>query len=217
MGARIDKSVFMPVPERVLLDKTTPWMLDIGKNVYIAEGVKIFTHDASWMVLMGEDGILRGHIAPVSIGNNVFLGIDSVVLCNVSICDNVIVGAKAVVSSSITEPGVYAGNPAKRIRTLDEFKASRERQQLKEAYTLAKKYKERFGNMPSKEIFSEYYWLFEERKQESLPKEFRRQMTHAGNENLVLNKFLQSRPVFEGYEKFREWCEEKMEQEKGAF
>ena len=54
MGAQIDESVQMAVPESVRLDKTTPWMLRIGKNVYIAEGVKILTHDASWMVMMGK-------------------------------------------------------------------------------------------------------------------------------------------------------------------
>ena len=69
LGAKIDESVSMSVPESVRLDETTPWMLEIGKNVYIAEGVKIMTHDASWMVLAGEDGIARGHIAPVSIGD----------------------------------------------------------------------------------------------------------------------------------------------------
>ena len=34
----------------------------------------------------------------------------------VNICDNVVIGAGAVVTKNITEPGVYVGNPAKKIR-----------------------------------------------------------------------------------------------------
>ncbi len=215
MGACIDESVYMPVPETVLLDKTTPYLLEIGKNAYIAQGVKIYTHDASWLVAMGEDGILRGHTAPVSIGNNVFLGVDSVVLCDVSICDNVIVGAKAVVNSNIREPGVYVGNPAKMVKTLEQFKAARESRQLKEAYKIAQKYVERFGKAPSKEIFSEYFWLFEEREIGDLPERFYSQMTHSGNEDMVFKLFRLSEPIFDGYERFWEWCQRKMKEEKG--
>lgn len=209
MGAKIDESVQMSVPESVRLDETTPWMLEIGKNVYIAEGVTILTHDASWLVLAGEDGVLRGHIAPVSIGNNVFLGINSVVLCNVSICDNVIVGAGAVVSNSIRTPGVYSGNPAKKIMDLEQMKALRDSRQIKEAKTLADRYTERFDLFPPREIFDEYYWLFEERTLDKLPECFRRQMTHCGNEEKMIEQFLTSEAEFCGYDEFRKWCGDK--------
>jgi acetyltransferase-like isoleucine patch superfamily enzyme len=36
----------------------------------------------------------------------------------VTICDNVVVGAGSVVTKDITEPGIYAGNPARLIRKL---------------------------------------------------------------------------------------------------
>jgi acetyltransferase-like isoleucine patch superfamily enzyme len=36
----------------------------------------------------------------------------------VSICDNVVIGAGAVVTKNITQPGIYAGNPAKLIRKI---------------------------------------------------------------------------------------------------
>jgi acetyltransferase-like isoleucine patch superfamily enzyme len=47
----------------------------------------------------------------VSIGTNA-------TIMPVSICDNVVVGAGAVVTKDITEPGIYAGNPARLIRKL---------------------------------------------------------------------------------------------------
>jgi len=37
----------------------------------------------------------------------------------VSICDDVVIGAGAVVTSDITEPGIYAGNPAKLLRRVE--------------------------------------------------------------------------------------------------
>ncbi len=62
------------------------------------------------------------HIAPGSvicgratIGNYVFVGANSVVRDKISICDNVTIGAGSVVISSIEEPGVYVGNPVRKI------------------------------------------------------------------------------------------------------
>lgn len=52
----------------------------------------------------------------VKIGNNCFIGAKAVVKDKVSICDNVTIGAGAVVVKNITEPGVYVGNPAKKIK-----------------------------------------------------------------------------------------------------
>jgi len=49
------------------------------------------------------------------IGNHVSIGTNATIL-PVSICDNVVVGAGAVVTRDIIEPGIYAGNPARKIR-----------------------------------------------------------------------------------------------------
>jgi acetyltransferase-like isoleucine patch superfamily enzyme len=55
---------------------------------------------------------------PTIIGNNVSIGTNATIL-PVTICDNVVVGAGAVVTRNIVEPGVYAGNPARKIRGLN--------------------------------------------------------------------------------------------------
>jgi len=49
------------------------------------------------------------------IGNNVSIG-SNVTILPVTICDHVVIGAGAVVTKDITEPGIYAGNPARKIR-----------------------------------------------------------------------------------------------------
>ena len=51
------------------------------------------------------------------IGNRVSIGTNATVL-PVTICDDVVVGAGSVVTKDISEPGIYAGNPARKVRTL---------------------------------------------------------------------------------------------------
>jgi acetyltransferase-like isoleucine patch superfamily enzyme len=51
------------------------------------------------------------------IGNHVSIGSNATIL-PVSICDNVVIGAGAVVTKSITKPGIYVGNPAKFLRAI---------------------------------------------------------------------------------------------------
>lgn len=50
------------------------------------------------------------------IGENIFIGSQSVVANNITICPNCIIGAGSVVRHDITESGIYAGNPIKRIK-----------------------------------------------------------------------------------------------------
>jgi acetyltransferase-like isoleucine patch superfamily enzyme len=52
-----------------------------------------------------------------AIGNNVSIGSNATIL-PVAICDNVVIGAGSVVTKNITQPGIYAGNPAKLMRAL---------------------------------------------------------------------------------------------------
>ena len=83
----------------------------------LASDVRILAHDAS-------TGYTGAHtkIGRVTIGNNVFIGADSIVLCNTKIGDYVIVGAGSVVTSNLPSNGVYAGNPAKYICSFGEYK-----------------------------------------------------------------------------------------------
>ena len=64
----------------------------------------------------------HSHIAPHAticgrsrIGNNVFCGASSTVIDKINICDDVVIGAGAVVINDIIESGTYIGVPAKRI------------------------------------------------------------------------------------------------------
>lgn len=102
----------------VILDPSHCWLISIGNNVTLAPRVHVLAHDASTKVFVNYT-----KIGKVTIGNNVFIGADTVILPNVTIGSNVIVGANSTVSKNIESNTVYAGNPAKFICTIEEFKA----------------------------------------------------------------------------------------------
>ena len=101
----------------VLMDPSCCWLISIGNNVVLAPNVHILAHDTSAKQILGYT-----LIGKVSIGNNVFIGANTVVLPNVSIGDNSIIGAGSVVSKSVPAGVVAAGNPCKVICTIEEHR-----------------------------------------------------------------------------------------------
>lgn len=99
------------------IDANYPWLISVGDNVTLASDVRILAHDAS-TVKVG----VGAKVGIVRIGSNVFIGADSIVLCNTRIGDNVIIGAGSVVTRDIPSNCVYAGNPAKFICTYEEYR-----------------------------------------------------------------------------------------------
>lgn len=100
----------------VILDPAHCWLIEIGDDVTLAPRVHILAHDASTIHYFGY-----AKIGKVTIGNSVFIGADTVVLPNVCIGDNVIVGANSTVTSDLESGYVYAGSPARKLCTIDEF------------------------------------------------------------------------------------------------
>lgn len=114
MGLRVGKN-FNP-QLGFELDPSHCWLIEIGNNVTFGPNVQILAHDASMHNIIGYT-----RIGNVSIGDNVFIGAGSIVLPNVKIGDNSIIGAGSVVTKDIPKNTVYAGNPVKMISTIDEF------------------------------------------------------------------------------------------------
>lgn len=113
-GVEIGEDCTFYEPNTNTIDMQNPWMLKIGNNVRITKGGSILTHYYSWSVLSGVYGECLGGVGNVCIGNNVFLGYDSIVLKNVNIGDNVIIGASSVITRNFDSNSVYAGIPAKK-------------------------------------------------------------------------------------------------------
>lgn len=155
-GIQIGEDCTIYAPNKTIIDEQYPWLISIGNHVRITEGVIILTHDYSWSVLKrvdidGKKGAILGAAGEVSIGDNVFIGINSIILRNVIIGDNVIIGAGSVVSKDCESGWVYAGNPAKKIITVREFYEKRFKLQIEEAKMLAQKYYERYNRFPEPE------------------------------------------------------------------
>lgn len=89
-------------------------LVTIGDDCFISHGV-MFVNDlfASGGPAGGRKELWR----PTKVGNRVSIGSNATIL-PVSIADNVVIGAGSVVTRDIGEPGVYAGNPARKIRDL---------------------------------------------------------------------------------------------------
>jgi acetyltransferase-like isoleucine patch superfamily enzyme len=96
--------------------------ITIGDDVKIGGGVCIYDTDFhSLNATKRTDPALDRtdeHTAPVRIGNRVFIGAHSTILKGVTIGDNAIIGACSVVTKSIPANEVWAGNPAKFIRSI---------------------------------------------------------------------------------------------------
>ena len=86
-------------------------MVTIGNNCFIGHGV-MFTNDK---FIKGKPaGGDRSLWQATNIGNRVSIG-SNVTLLPVDVCDDVVIGAGSVVTKSITEPGTYVGNPARKL------------------------------------------------------------------------------------------------------
>ena len=85
--------------------------IKIGHNVRVGPGVGLISanHDL-------DDYDRWPESEPITIGNNVWIGMNAVVLPGVTIGDNVAVGANSVVSKDIPSNSIAAGSPCKIIR-----------------------------------------------------------------------------------------------------
>jgi acetyltransferase-like isoleucine patch superfamily enzyme len=87
-------------------------LVEIGDDCFVGHGV-MFIND-----LFANGGPARGNKKlwkSTRIGNKVSIGSNATIL-PVSVCDNVVIGAGSVVTRDISEPGIYAGNPARFVR-----------------------------------------------------------------------------------------------------
>lgn len=88
-------------------------LVTIGEDCFIAHGV-MFIND---LFDEGHPSRTPQGWKGTKIGSKVSLGSNATIL-PVDICDGVVIGAGAVVTTSIDKPGIYAGNPARLIRAL---------------------------------------------------------------------------------------------------
>lgn len=109
----IQKGVVIGARTKVQSHSFVCELVEIGDDCFIGHGV-VFINDlfSSGGPANGERALWKRTI----VGNRVSIGSNCTIL-PVSICSDTVIGAGAVVSRDIDVPGVYAGNPARRLRS----------------------------------------------------------------------------------------------------
>lgn len=99
---------------------TEPWIIEIGDNVHLTNNITFVTHDGGTLLFRDIEPDLE-ITKPITLGNKVYIGVNSTILPGVKIGNNVIIGANSVVTKNIPDNTVVAGNPARFIKTFDEY------------------------------------------------------------------------------------------------
>lgn len=210
-GVQVGRDVRFFDPVHTHVDVSSPWLLAIGDHVSIARGVIILTHDYSWSVVKGHPdsrGVLLGAQSPVTIGSHVFIGMNAIINRGVTIGDHVIIGSSSVVTGDCESGFVYAGNPARKVMTIGEFREKREKCREEEAKTVYRSFVARFGREPEMAVFSEYFPLFCTAEQAAAHPGFRRQMETGGTFDDCFQWMQEQPPRFESYGAFLAFCRE---------
>ncbi|WBW98959.1 acyltransferase [Oceanirhabdus sp. W0125-5] len=100
----------------VIFDYSHCWMINIGNNVTIAPQAYLLAHDASTKKLINYT-----KIGSITIEDNVFIGARALIMPGVTIGENSIVAAGAIVTKNVPPNTVAAGIPAKVVSTIEEY------------------------------------------------------------------------------------------------
>jgi acetyltransferase-like isoleucine patch superfamily enzyme len=209
-GVQVGTKTAFFAPATNFIDTTAPWMLRIGSYCKITRGVVILAHDYSRSVLRRSHGAILAEGKDTVIGDNVFIGMNAVILAGAHLGSNVIVGAGSVVAGSVPDNVVVAGNPARVIRTMDEHYEVRKRNNLKEAKNRFRLFKERNGRRPTIKEMGHFFPLFCHTEQELLDADI--SLAWSGDEkDEILQSFLGAEHPYENYEAFCRDCEDEGE------
>lgn len=99
-----------------------PYLISIGNHCTITADVTFITHDGGTWILRENKDFLGSKFGKIIISDNCFIGIRSIIMPNVTIGKNSVIGAGSIVTKSIPDNCVYAGNPASYICSYEEYK-----------------------------------------------------------------------------------------------
>jgi acetyltransferase-like isoleucine patch superfamily enzyme len=95
------------ISTKARLDKTNPRGIHIGAHTVITTGVVILTHK----YIEGN-----GVYVDTWVGENVFIGVNSIILPGIRVNNNSIIGAGSVVTKDVPSNTIVGGNPARVLR-----------------------------------------------------------------------------------------------------
>ena len=106
-----------------------PWIITLGNNVHITDGVRFITHDGGTLIFRKDVPDLE-ITKPIVVGDDVYIGTNVIILPGVKIGSRVVIGAGAIVATDIPDNSVAVGVPAKVIKTADEYLEKLKRESL---------------------------------------------------------------------------------------
>ena len=140
IGIEIGSDVVLFRPMNTTIDTQNPHLLKIGSHIMITGPVTILTHDYSWSVLKRKYGEILGNQKETVLEDNIFIGWGATILAGSHIGSNSIIGAGSIVSGELEGDAVYAGNPAHKIMSIEDYYEKRKKKQLEEAVNYVKCY-----------------------------------------------------------------------------
>lgn len=201
-GIKVGKGTVLFNPSSITIDHTRPELLEIGEYCKITQGTIILTHDYSRSVLRRTFGDIVAEARKTVIGDNVFLGMNSIILMGCNIGDNCIVGAGSVCHGQYPSNSVIAGNPARVIMTLDEYYKKRKNKYIIEAKDYVHIFEEYYHRLPSQEEMKYFFPLYTDRSLEAIDKLHLNLNLSGDCREEIIRQFLVSEPVYKSYEEF---------------
>ena len=201
-GVSVGEGTYIFDAGTVKIDSSRPALLSIGSYCKITGGTIILTHDYSRSVLRRTYGDIVGEARKTTIGDNVFIGMNSIVLMGTHIGNNSIIGAGSVCHGTYPDNSVIAGNPAEVICSLDEYYQKRKAKSEKEAIDYAILYKKKYGKYPSISAMGAFFPLYLERSREALDSNSIRTSLSGDVQEEIIANFLSSTPIYKNYDEF---------------
>lgn len=90
-----------------------PFLIALGDDVTVTDGVRFLTHDGSTCLFTDERGARYQRFGRITVGDRVFIGVGTIILPGISIGSDCVIGAGSVVTRDIAPGLVVAGNPAR--------------------------------------------------------------------------------------------------------
>lgn len=202
LGVHVGKGTVIFDSSTVTIDASRPLLMHIGEYCKITQGVVLLAHDYSRSVLRRAYGEIIGEAKKTFIGNNVFIGMNSIVLMGTEIGDNCIIGAGSVCTGKYPANSVIAGNPAKVIINLDDYYKKRKSLYVNEAQNYARLFYEKNGVKPTIKEMGAFFPIFLERSIEKLKENNIFTNLSGDNQDEIIRDFLNSEPVYSNYNEF---------------
>lgn len=98
-----------------------PYLIEIGDNCRVASGTSFYTHGGIWSLRKIYNDPNLDHFGKIKVGNYTYIGENCMIMPGVTIGEKCVIGGGSVVTKSVPDGCMVAGNPAKFIGYTDDF------------------------------------------------------------------------------------------------